>query len=59
MLLVDTSGSWPEVVGSNPSFSKLFEFKWLTQLVECFAYNEKVNGSNPLLPLYDLLRAIS
>ena len=23
--------------------------KQLTQLVECFAYNEKVSGSNPLL----------
>ena len=48
MLLVDTSGSWPEVVGSNPSFSKFINKKWLTQLVECLAYNEKVNGSNPL-----------
>ena len=49
MLLVDTSGSWPEVVGSNPSFSKKnFNMKWLTQLVECLAYNEKVSGSNPL-----------
>ena len=26
-----------------------FFLKWLTQLVECLAYNEKVNGSSPLL----------
>lgn len=27
-------------------------FRQLTQLVECFAYNEKDNGSNPLLFKY-------
>ena len=43
-------------MGSNPIRDiRQYARRQLTQLVECFAYNEEVSGSNPLLFIKKLI----